>query len=57
MIQYGDNVDDHENICVRVRGRGQNPCTTQQKQTDRTSLLYMVLQVEFEPKSHLNFIP
>jgi hypothetical protein len=38
MIQYGDHVDDHENIRVRVRGRGQNPWSTQQKQTDRTSL-------------------
>jgi hypothetical protein len=31
MIQYGDHVDDHENIRVRVRGRGQNPWSTQQK--------------------------
>ena len=31
MIQYGDHVDDHENICGRGRGRGQNPWSTQQK--------------------------
>jgi hypothetical protein len=31
MIQYGDHVDDHENIRVRVRVRGQNPWSTQQK--------------------------
>ena len=43
MIQYGDHVDDHENIRVRVRGRGQNPWSTQQKQTDRTSLTFCAL--------------
>jgi hypothetical protein len=31
MVQYGDHVDDHENIGVRVRVRGQNPWSTQQK--------------------------
>jgi hypothetical protein len=31
MIQYGDHVDDHENIRGLGRGRGQNPWSTQQK--------------------------
>ena len=47
MIQYGDHVDDHENIRVRVRGCGQNPWSTQQKQTDRTSLLNLVVNLVF----------
>ena len=34
MIQYGDHVDDHENIRVRVRGRVQNPWPTQQKKVN-----------------------
>jgi hypothetical protein len=40
MIQYGDHVDDHENIRVRVRGRGQNPWSTQQKKSERTPLKF-----------------
>jgi hypothetical protein len=31
MNQYGDHVDDHENIRGRDRGCGQNPWSTQQK--------------------------
>jgi hypothetical protein len=35
MIHYGDHVDDHENI----RGRGQNPWSTQpKKKSERTAL-------------------
>ena len=39
MIQYGDRVDDHENIRGRGRGRGQNPWPTQQK-SERTALKF-----------------
>jgi hypothetical protein len=39
MIQYGDHVHEHENIRVRVRVRVQNPWSTQQKQSERPSLI------------------
>ena len=37
MIQFGDCVNDHENIRGRGPGRGQNPWSTQKK-SERTAL-------------------
>ena len=42
MIQYGDHVHEHENIRVRVRVRVQNPWSTQQKQSERTWLYFLI---------------
>ena len=50
MIQYGDHVNDHENIRVRVRGRGQNPWSTQQK---KLNVLVYIPAID----SILNLVP